>query len=109
MPIGNYWECLVQEGTDTPLGRIAGESTTIARQHLSSWRFERDGVDLGGAEFACMGFATGDIRAIVHLVKPQGSPNFYLHSAFPWLAAEASRAFRLYETDTDHFGLEGFI
>lgn len=56
-----------------------------------------------------MGFATGDIRAIVHLVKPQGRPDYYLHSAFPWLASGAAARLKLYGTDTDHFGLEGFI
>jgi hypothetical protein len=109
MPIGNYWECVVQEGTDTPLGRIVSESKVIARQHFSSWRFELNGDDLGGADFACMEFGTGDMRAIVHLVKPHGPENFYLHSAFPWLAAGAARPLKLYETDTDHFGLEGVI
>ncbi|HYW44832.1 MAG TPA: hypothetical protein VE959_18365 [Bryobacteraceae bacterium] len=109
MAIGNYWECVIPEGTDTPLQRIVGESTTLARQHFSSWRFKPDGEDLGGADFACMGFATGDIRAIVHLVKPRSVPSFYLHSAFPWLAAGASARLRLYDSVTNHFGLEGFI
>ena len=110
MAIGNYWECVLPEGEDTPpLQRIVGESTTIAQQHFSSWRFEPDGQDLGGADFAFMGFATGDMRAVVHLVKPLGRPNFYLHSAFPWLAAGAPVALTVYDVDTDHFGLEGFI
>ena len=110
MAIGNYWECVLPEGAGTPpLQRIVGESTMLAQQHFSSWRFERDGEDLGGADFACMGFATGDMRAIVHLVKPRGRPNFYLHSAFPWLAAGASARLKVYDADTDHFGLEGFI
>jgi hypothetical protein len=109
MAIGNYWECVVPEGESAPLERVVGESTTLARQHFSSWRFEPDGEDLGGADFMCMGFATGDIRAIVHLVKPRGQPNFYLHSAFPWLAAGAPTRLKVCNSDTDHFGLEGFI
>jgi hypothetical protein len=110
MAIGNYWECVLPEGTGTPpLQRIVGESTPLAQQHFSSWRFNPGGNDVGGAEFACMGFTTGELRAIIHLVKPQGRPNFYLHSAFPWLAAGALARLTLYQADTDHFGLEGFI
>ena len=89
--------------------RIVGETTTMAQQHFSSWRFEPDGNDVGGADFACMGFPTGDMRAVVHLVKPEGRPNFYLHSAFPWLAVGAPARMTLYGMSTDFFGLEGFI
>lgn len=45
----------------------------------------------------------------MHLVKPRGRPNFYPHSAFPWLAAGAPVPLTLYETNTDCFGLEGFV
>lgn len=110
MAIGNYWECVLPEGADTPpLQQIVGESTMMAQQHLTSWRFDPDGEDLGGADFSCLGFANGDMRAIVHLVKPLGRPNFYLHSAFPWLAAGSPVCLRVHDEDTDHFGLEGFI
>jgi hypothetical protein len=110
MPIGNYWECVLPEGTDAPpLQRLIGDATSMANQHFSSWRFGPGGADLGGADFACMGFLAGDLRAIVHLVKPQGRPNFYLHSAFPWLAAGAPARLRVNGVDTNHFGLEGFI
>jgi hypothetical protein len=110
MAIGNYWECVLPEGTGTPpLQRIVSETSTLARQHFPSWRFEADGEDLGGADFACMGSPTGDIRAIVHLVKPQGRPNFYLHSAFPWIAAGAPAHLRVHGSDTNHFGLEAFL
>ncbi|MEX2263087.1 MAG: hypothetical protein WD696_14120 [Bryobacteraceae bacterium] len=110
MTIRNYWECILPDGENTPpLQRIVGESTTLARQHFSSWQFDANGEDLKGAEFACMGFATSDIRAIVHLVKLRGRPSFYLHSAFPWLAAGAPVRLTLYDADTDHFGLEGFV
>ena len=110
MAIGNYWECVLPEGTGTPpLQRIVGETTPMAQQHFPSWRFGPESEDLGGADFACMGFATGDMRAIVHLVKPLGRPNFYLHSAFPWLAAGAPARLRLHDSDTNHFGLEGFV
>lgn len=92
MAIGNYWECVLPKGTGTPpLQRIVGESTTLARQRFSFWRFDPGGKDVGGADFACMGFTTGEVRAIIHLVKPQGRPNFCLHSAFPWLAAGANK------------------
>lgn len=110
MAIGNYWECVLPEDADTPpLERIVGQSTKLAQRRFSSWRFQLDGQDLGGAEFVCLGFAAGEIRAIVHLVKPRGRPDFYLHSAFPWLAAGTPAKLRLYDVDTDHFGLEGFI
>lgn len=110
MAIGNYWECVLPEGTGTPpLQRIVGESISMAQKHFSSWRFEPEGEDLGGADFACMGFPTGDMRAIVHLMKPQGRPNFYLHSAFPWLAAGASAHLKLHHVHANHFGLEGFV
>lgn len=56
-----------------------------------------------------MGFATGEMRAFVHLVKPRGRPNFYLHSAFPWLSAGAPTRLTVYGIHTDLFGLEGFI
>jgi hypothetical protein len=56
-----------------------------------------------------MGFPTGEIRAIIHLIKPQGRPNFYLHSAFPWLAAGPTARLLIGGTHTNHFGLEGFI
>lgn len=92
-----------------PLQRIVGDTTTMARQHFTSWRFEPDGGDVGGADFVFMGFATGEIRAIVHLVKPQGRPNFYLHSAFPWLAEGAPARLTVREAHSDHFGLEGFL
>jgi hypothetical protein len=110
MAIGNYWECVLPEGTGTPpLQRIVAETTPLAHQHFSSWRFEPDGEDLGGADFACMGSPSGDVRAIVHLVKPQGRPKFYLHSAFPWLAVGAPARLKLYGADANHFGLEAFI
>ena len=110
MAIGNYWECVLPEGTETPpLQRIVSETTTLARQHLDSWRFDPDGHDVGGADFACMGFPAGDIRAIVHVVKLQGRPKFYLHSAFPWLAQGPVARLVVNEVHTDHFGLEGFI
>ena len=110
MAIGNYWECVQPEGTDTPpLQRIVGETTAMAQQHFPSWRFEPDGDDLGGADFACMGFPTGDMRAIVHLVKPLGRPNFYLHSAFPWLVSGAPARLTVYEICSNFFGLEGLI
>src|SRR5437867_1730929 len=110
MAIGDYWECVLPQGTDSPpLQRIVGETTTLVRQHFISWRFNPDGDDVGGADFACMGFPTGEIRVIVHLIKPQGRPNFYLHSAFPWLAAGPTARLLVVEKHTDHFGLEGFI
>ena len=110
MAIGDYWECALPEGTETPpLQRIVGETTMMAQQQFTSWRFEPNGNDAGGADFACMGFPTGDMRAVVHLVKPQGRPNFYLHSAFPWLAAGAPARMILYGLHTNFFGLEGFI
>jgi hypothetical protein len=53
MAIGNYWECVLPEGTETPpLQRIVGETTMLAQQHFDSWRFEPGGPDAGGAEFA---------------------------------------------------------
>jgi hypothetical protein len=110
MAIGNYWECVLPEGTATPpLQRVVSESTMLAQQHFSSWRFGPEAEDIGGADFAFMGFATGEIRAVVHLVKPQGRPNFYLHSAFPWLFGGAPARLTVYGTETNHFGLEGFI
>jgi hypothetical protein len=110
MAIGNYWECVLPEGLGTPpLQRIVSESTLLCQQHFSSWRFDPNGGDVGGADFACMGFTTGEIRAVVHLVKPEGRPNFYLHSAFPWLAAGVQAQLTLHAADTNHFGLEGFI
>ena len=110
MAIGNYWECVLPQGTDTPpLQRIVGETTTMVQQHFPIWRFEPDGEDLGGADFACMGFTTGDMRAIVHLVKPLGRPKFYLHSAFPWLASGAPARLTVYGIRSNFFGLEGFM
>ena len=35
--------------------------------------------------------------------------NFYLHSAFPWLATGAPARLTIYGIHTDRFGLEGFI
>jgi hypothetical protein len=49
------------------------------------------------------------MRAVVHLVKPQGRPNFYLHSAFPWLATGAPARLTVYGIHTDGLGLEGYI
>lgn len=110
MAIGNYWECVLPEGASTPpLQRIVGDSTMMVQQPFTSWRFEPDGEDLGGADFACMEFPTGEMRAIVHLMKPLGRPNFYLHSAFPWLASGSPVRLKVCGTNTDHFGLEGFI
>jgi hypothetical protein len=110
MAIGNYWECVLPEGTETPpLQRIVSETTMLAQQHFASWRFEPGGKDTGGAEFAFMASPTGEMRAVVHLVKPQGRPNFYLHSTFPWLATGAPTRLTVYGIHTDHFGLEGFI
>lgn len=110
MAIGNYWECVLPEGAGTPpLQRIVGESTMLAQRRFTSWRFEPDGEDVGGADFACMGITAGEIRAIVHLVKPEGHERFYLHSAFPWLAVGPPARLTLNDADTDHFALEGFI
>jgi hypothetical protein len=109
MAIGNYWECVLTERADPPLQRIVGETTIMAQQHFSTWRFEPGGAELGGADFVFMGSATGDMRAVVHLVKPQGRQNFYLHSAFPWLAAGAPTRLRVCGIHMDLFGLEGFI
>jgi hypothetical protein len=110
MAIGNYWHCVLPERESTPpLQRIVGESTKMAQHHFSSWRFDPEGEDAGGADFACLGMRDGDMRAIVHLVKPAGRPNYYLHSAFPWLAGGAPARLRLTAVKTDHFGLEGFI
>jgi hypothetical protein len=65
MAIGNYWECVLPEGAGTPpLQRIVGDSTMMVQQHFPSWRMRPEGEDLGGADFACMGFTTGDMRAI---------------------------------------------
>src|SRR5581483_1512977 len=88
MPIGDYWECVLPPGTDSPpLERIVGESTILFRREFSSWKFRANGDDAGGAELACMTFASGDLRAIVHVVKPRDRGRFYLHSAFPWAAS----------------------
>jgi hypothetical protein len=76
--------------------------TKIA-QHFSSWRFNPDGPDLGGAEFAFMGFPAGDTRVVAYLIKPKGRPNFYLHTAFPWLANGVDVSLRVDQIDTDHF------
>jgi len=101
---------VLPEGTKTPpLQRIIDETTVMARQHFSSWRFEPDGNDAGGADFAFMGFPNGEMRAVVHLMKPQGRPNFYLHSAFPWLAAGAPARMTVHGIHTNLFGLEGFF
>ncbi len=108
MAIGNYWECVTPPGEDTPLQRIIAESSVLSRQEFPVWRFEPDGEDEGGAEFFCLGFTTGDLRAIAHVVKPRGQGN-YLHSAFPWLASGAPVRLNLKRIDTDHFGLEGFL
>jgi hypothetical protein len=110
MAIGNYWECVLPEATEAPpLQRIVSETTMLAQQHFKSWRFEPDGQDVGGAEFAFMGSPAGELRAVVHLVKPQGRPQFYLHSAFPWIASGAPAVLTLFGVDTNHFGLEGFV
>jgi hypothetical protein len=109
MAIGNYWECVLPEGADTPLQRIVDGTTTLNREHFPSWRLKPDGEDLGSAEFACMGFPSGDMRAIVHLVKTPDRTNFYLHSAFPWLAAGAPARLTVHGMRTDFFGLEGLI
>ncbi|MCL5745390.1 MAG: hypothetical protein M1541_15945 [Acidobacteria bacterium] len=110
MAIGNYWECVLPPGTETPpLQRIVSETITLAQQHFDSWRFEPGGPDVGGAEFAFMGSPAGEMRAVVHLVKPHGRPNFYLHSAFPWLATGAPARLTVYGIHTDYFGLEGFV
>jgi len=56
-----------------------------------------------------MGSPAGDMRAIAHLVKTSDDANFYLHSAFPWLAAGAPARLMVYGIRTDFFGIEGFI
>ncbi|SRR5579883_1602358 len=110
MAIGNYWECVLPAGTDMPpLQQILSGTTMLAQQRLRSWRFEPDGPDSGGADFAFMATPSGDMRAVVHLIKPHGRPRFYLHSAFPWLAAGAPALLRLRELYTNHFGVEGFV
>src|SRR5487761_2072998 len=110
MAIGNYWECVLPEGTDfPPLQRIIDETSTLAREQFPSWRLEPDGKDLGPAEFTCLGSPQGDLRTIAHLIKTSGRTNFYLHSAFPWLAVGAPARLTVYGIRTDFFGLEGFI
>ncbi|MDR3718698.1 MAG: hypothetical protein P4K98_07840 [Bryobacteraceae bacterium] len=109
MALGNYWECVLPEGAETPLQRIVDGTTVLAREHFPSWRLKPGGKDLGGADFMCMGFPEGDMRAIVHLIKTPDRNNFYLHSAFPWLATGAPARLTVYGLHTDMFGLEGFV
>jgi hypothetical protein len=56
-----------------------------------------------------MGSPQGDLRTIAHLIKTSERTNFYLHSAFPWLAVGAPARLTVYGINTDLFTLEGFI
>src|SRR5580658_239965 len=104
MAIGNYWECVLPPGDDTPpLQRIVSESSILFRQEFSSWKFRPDDPDAGGAEFSCLGFTTGDLRAIAHVVKPRSVGRNYLHSAFPWPASGVPARLTLYNLRTDPF------
>jgi len=110
MAIGNYWECVLPGGADgPPLQQIVQGTATLRREHFPSWRLEPGGKDLGPAEFACLGSPTGDLRAVAHLIKTSDDTNFYLHSAFPWLASGAPARLTIYAIFSDFFGLEGFI
>jgi hypothetical protein len=109
MPIGNYCECVLALGNDTPpLQRIVGEASILFRRDFSSWKFDPDGKDFGGAEFSCLGVETGDLRTFAHVIKPLNERS-YLHSAFPWPASGVPTRLTLYRVDTDHFDLEGFL